>query len=49
MYRGLPAKMMRFAEMQVLAGLLKLHDEGRASAAPDGRYSAMSGRPSSFK
>jgi glyoxylase-like metal-dependent hydrolase (beta-lactamase superfamily II)/8-oxo-dGTP pyrophosphatase MutT (NUDIX family) len=29
-YRGLPAKMMRFGELQVLAGLLKLRDEGRA-------------------
>jgi glyoxylase-like metal-dependent hydrolase (beta-lactamase superfamily II)/8-oxo-dGTP pyrophosphatase MutT (NUDIX family) len=49
MYRGLPAKMMRFAEMQVLAGLLKLQDEGRMSPAADGRYSAMSGRPNNFK
>jgi glyoxylase-like metal-dependent hydrolase (beta-lactamase superfamily II) len=30
MYRGLPAKLMRFAEMQVLAGLRKLESEGRA-------------------
>jgi glyoxylase-like metal-dependent hydrolase (beta-lactamase superfamily II) len=36
MYRGLPEKMMRFAELQVTAGLLKLKDEGRASAALDG-------------
>jgi endoribonuclease LACTB2 len=36
MYRGLPAEMMRFAEWQVLAGLQKLKNEGRASAAPDG-------------
>jgi glyoxylase-like metal-dependent hydrolase (beta-lactamase superfamily II)/8-oxo-dGTP pyrophosphatase MutT (NUDIX family) len=35
-YRGLPAKLMRFGELQVLAGLLKLQDEGRASAAADG-------------
>ena len=36
MYRGLPAEMMRFAEWQVLAGLQKLKNEGRASAALDG-------------
>jgi ribonuclease/clavin/mitogillin len=30
MYRGLPAPLMRFAEMQVLAGLHKLQREGRA-------------------
>jgi glyoxylase-like metal-dependent hydrolase (beta-lactamase superfamily II) len=30
MYRGLPAGLMRFAEMQVLAGLHKLQREGRA-------------------
>ncbi len=36
MYRGLPAPLMRFAELQVLAGLLKLKDEGRANAALDG-------------
>jgi glyoxylase-like metal-dependent hydrolase (beta-lactamase superfamily II)/8-oxo-dGTP pyrophosphatase MutT (NUDIX family) len=29
-YRGLPAELMRFAEMQVLAGLCKLQREGRA-------------------
>jgi glyoxylase-like metal-dependent hydrolase (beta-lactamase superfamily II)/8-oxo-dGTP pyrophosphatase MutT (NUDIX family) len=31
-YRGLPAELMRFAEMQVLAGLHKLQREGRAAA-----------------
>jgi ribonuclease/clavin/mitogillin len=30
MYRGLPAPLMRFAELQVLAGLQKLQREGRA-------------------
>jgi ribonuclease/clavin/mitogillin len=30
LYKGLPAQMMRFAELQVLAGLRKLSDEGRA-------------------
>jgi glyoxylase-like metal-dependent hydrolase (beta-lactamase superfamily II) len=30
LYRGLPANLMRFAELQVLAGLLKLQREGRA-------------------
>jgi endoribonuclease LACTB2 len=29
MYRGLPAELMRFAEMQVVAGLHKLQREGR--------------------
>jgi ribonuclease/clavin/mitogillin len=31
-YRGLPEKLMRFAELQVLAGLQKLEREGRASS-----------------
>jgi glyoxylase-like metal-dependent hydrolase (beta-lactamase superfamily II)/8-oxo-dGTP pyrophosphatase MutT (NUDIX family) len=35
MYRGLPAALMRFAEMQVLAGLHKLQREGRAAADGD--------------
>jgi glyoxylase-like metal-dependent hydrolase (beta-lactamase superfamily II)/8-oxo-dGTP pyrophosphatase MutT (NUDIX family) len=30
LYRGLPAKLMRFAEMQIQAGLLKLQQEGKA-------------------
>ena len=30
MYRGTPEPLMRFARAQVLAGLLKLHAEGRA-------------------
>jgi glyoxylase-like metal-dependent hydrolase (beta-lactamase superfamily II)/8-oxo-dGTP pyrophosphatase MutT (NUDIX family) len=30
LYKGLPAQMIYFAELQVLAGLRKLHDEGRA-------------------
>jgi glyoxylase-like metal-dependent hydrolase (beta-lactamase superfamily II)/8-oxo-dGTP pyrophosphatase MutT (NUDIX family) len=33
MYRGLPAPLMRFAEMQVQAGLYKLQREGRAVPA----------------
>ncbi len=32
LYKGLPNGMMRFAEMQVRAGLEKLHHEGRAEA-----------------
>jgi glyoxylase-like metal-dependent hydrolase (beta-lactamase superfamily II)/8-oxo-dGTP pyrophosphatase MutT (NUDIX family) len=32
MYRGLPSALLRFAEMQVLAGLQKLQREGRAIA-----------------
>ena len=31
LYRGLPAELMRFAEMQIRAGLHKLQGEGRAS------------------
>lgn len=40
MYRGLPESLMRFAEMQIQAGLHKLQNEGRAvlSAAGDGRW-----------
>jgi glyoxylase-like metal-dependent hydrolase (beta-lactamase superfamily II) len=30
LYRGLPAPLMRFAEMQIAAGLQKLEREGRA-------------------
>jgi glyoxylase-like metal-dependent hydrolase (beta-lactamase superfamily II)/8-oxo-dGTP pyrophosphatase MutT (NUDIX family) len=33
LYRGLPEKLMRFAEMQVHAGLIKLEREARAAAA----------------
>jgi glyoxylase-like metal-dependent hydrolase (beta-lactamase superfamily II) len=33
LYKGLPAQMMRFAELQVLAGLRKLYDEGRVQSA----------------
>jgi ribonuclease/clavin/mitogillin len=32
LYRGLPAKLMRFAELQIQAGLLKLQQEGKATA-----------------
>ena len=31
-YRGLPAKMMKYAELQIAAGLQKLQQEGRAEA-----------------
>jgi glyoxylase-like metal-dependent hydrolase (beta-lactamase superfamily II)/8-oxo-dGTP pyrophosphatase MutT (NUDIX family) len=37
LYRGLPARLMRLAELQTLAGLQKLEREGRARpATPDG-------------
>jgi ribonuclease/clavin/mitogillin len=35
LYRGLPAELMRFAEMQIRAGLHKLQREGRAVAGED--------------
>jgi len=35
LYRGLPAPLMRFAEMQIAAGLQKLEREGRALQAGD--------------
>ena len=38
MYRGLPAKVMRFAEMQVLAGLRKLERNGRVRSLDDARW-----------
>jgi glyoxylase-like metal-dependent hydrolase (beta-lactamase superfamily II)/8-oxo-dGTP pyrophosphatase MutT (NUDIX family) len=38
MYRGLPAKVMRFAEMQVLAGLRKLENENRVRALDEARW-----------
>jgi glyoxylase-like metal-dependent hydrolase (beta-lactamase superfamily II) len=38
MYRGLPAKLMRFAEMQVLAGLYKLEKESRARSVDENRW-----------
>ncbi len=37
-YRGLPAKLMRFAEMQVTAGLRKLEHEGQARPVDDSRW-----------
>jgi glyoxylase-like metal-dependent hydrolase (beta-lactamase superfamily II)/8-oxo-dGTP pyrophosphatase MutT (NUDIX family) len=40
-YRGLPEPLMRFAELQVLAGLQKLEREGRASS--DGESWARTG------
>ncbi len=39
MYRGLPAKLMRFAEMQVAAGLRKLEREGRAKTSNSAEWS----------
>ena len=36
MYKGLAAPLMRFAELQVLAGLQKLQREGRVDPAGDG-------------
>jgi glyoxylase-like metal-dependent hydrolase (beta-lactamase superfamily II)/8-oxo-dGTP pyrophosphatase MutT (NUDIX family) len=36
MYKGLPAPLMRFAELQVLAGLRKLQQEGRAEQVGGG-------------
>jgi glyoxylase-like metal-dependent hydrolase (beta-lactamase superfamily II)/8-oxo-dGTP pyrophosphatase MutT (NUDIX family) len=37
LYRGLPAPLMRFAELQVLAGLLKLQRDGRAILGANGQ------------
>jgi glyoxylase-like metal-dependent hydrolase (beta-lactamase superfamily II)/8-oxo-dGTP pyrophosphatase MutT (NUDIX family) len=37
-YRGLPAELMRFAQMQILAGLHKLQREGRAAAVEANRW-----------
>jgi glyoxylase-like metal-dependent hydrolase (beta-lactamase superfamily II)/8-oxo-dGTP pyrophosphatase MutT (NUDIX family) len=39
-YRGLPARSMRLAELQVETGLLKLHREGKAVRLEDGRWQA---------
>src|SRR5207244_12540319 len=36
LYRGLPEALVRFAELQILAGLMKLQDEGRVQAVGDG-------------
>ena len=36
LYKGLPAPLMKFAELQVLAGLQKLQREGRAKQGGDG-------------
>lgn len=38
LYRGLPANLMRLAELQTLAGLQKLEREGRAEKLGDGRW-----------
>lgn len=39
-YRGLPARSMRLAELQVETGLVKLHREGKAVQCEDGRWQA---------
>jgi glyoxylase-like metal-dependent hydrolase (beta-lactamase superfamily II)/8-oxo-dGTP pyrophosphatase MutT (NUDIX family) len=36
LYRGVPANLLRLAELQTLAGLYKLRNEGRAEPAGDG-------------
>jgi glyoxylase-like metal-dependent hydrolase (beta-lactamase superfamily II)/8-oxo-dGTP pyrophosphatase MutT (NUDIX family) len=49
MYRGLPTGLMRFAELQVLAGLQKLEHEGSAEAVGEGsekRWRLRHGFPS---
>jgi glyoxylase-like metal-dependent hydrolase (beta-lactamase superfamily II)/8-oxo-dGTP pyrophosphatase MutT (NUDIX family) len=38
LYRGLPEGLMRFACLQIRAGLEKLQREGRAQSMPDGRW-----------
>jgi glyoxylase-like metal-dependent hydrolase (beta-lactamase superfamily II)/8-oxo-dGTP pyrophosphatase MutT (NUDIX family) len=38
LYKGLTPKMMRFAELQLLAGLYKLRREGRAVATPENQW-----------
>ncbi len=38
LYRGLPANLMRLAELQTLAGLRKLQREGRAEEIGEGRW-----------
>ena len=38
LYRGLPAELMRFAEMQIQAGLHKLQREGRAVAVDENTW-----------
>jgi glyoxylase-like metal-dependent hydrolase (beta-lactamase superfamily II)/8-oxo-dGTP pyrophosphatase MutT (NUDIX family) len=43
MYKGLPASLMRFAEMQLVAGLEKLQREGRAHMSAEGWIAAASG------
>jgi glyoxylase-like metal-dependent hydrolase (beta-lactamase superfamily II) len=43
-YRGLPAPMMKYAEMQVAAGLQKLEREGRAEAVAGPEGAAWRGR-----
>ena len=43
-YRGLPAPMMKYAEMQVAAGLQKLEREGRAEAVAGAGGTAWRGR-----
>jgi glyoxylase-like metal-dependent hydrolase (beta-lactamase superfamily II) len=45
MYRGIPAKLMRFAEMQVLAGLRKLEREERAQAIDEAHWKLLTSNP----
>ena len=40
-YRGLPARSLRLAELQVEAGLIKLQREGRAVRDEEGRWQAV--------
>jgi glyoxylase-like metal-dependent hydrolase (beta-lactamase superfamily II) len=45
MYQGLPTPMMRFARLQVLAGLQKLEREGRVQAVGNGPEPGWALRP----
>jgi glyoxylase-like metal-dependent hydrolase (beta-lactamase superfamily II) len=41
LYRGLPEPLMRFAKLQILAGLLKLYGEGRVQTGSDETWWAI--------
>jgi glyoxylase-like metal-dependent hydrolase (beta-lactamase superfamily II) len=41
LYKGLAPKMMKFAELQLLAGLYKLREEGRAVSAGENAWIAV--------
>lgn len=45
LYKGLPAPLLRFAELQVLAGLLKLEQEGRVMKTSSGHVEAWGLKP----